>query len=65
MPSPKTYLTFSAVIFAVIALAHLTRAIEQWPIVVGPWMVPVSLSWLGAIAAAGVSAWAFSLARKA
>jgi hypothetical protein len=65
MPSLKTFLTVSAAIFAFIALAHLVRAIAQWPIVIGPWTVPVALSWVGAIAAAAVSVWAFSLARKA
>jgi len=64
MPSLKSYLTISAAIFALVALAHLARAIAQWPIVIGPWTVPVALSWVGAIAAAGLSVWAFSLARK-
>jgi hypothetical protein len=65
MPSRKSYLTLSAAVFALVALAHLLRAIAQWPIVIGPWTVPVALSWIGAIAAAALSAWAFSLARKA
>ncbi len=64
MSSLKAFLTLSATIFAFIALAHLARAIAQWPIAIGPWAVPVSLSWLGAIAAAAISAWAFSLARR-
>ena len=64
MPSLKSYLTLSATIFAVIASAHVARAIAQWTIVIGPWTVPVALSWVGAIAAAALSAWAFSLARK-
>lgn len=64
MPSLKSYLTLSAAIFAVVALAHLTRAIAAWTIVIGPWTVPVALSWIGAIAAAGLSVWAFLLVRK-
>jgi hypothetical protein len=64
MPSLKSYLTLSAAIFAVVALAHLTRAIAAWTIAIGPWTVPVALSWFGAIAAAGLSVLAFSLARK-
>jgi hypothetical protein len=64
VPSLKSYLTLSAVVFAVVALAHLTRAIEAWTIVVGPWTVPVAVSWIGAIAAAVLSGWAFSLAGK-
>jgi hypothetical protein len=45
----------------VVALAHIVRAFEQWTIVIGPWTVPVALSWIGAVAAAGLSGWAFSL----
>lgn len=57
------YLTITATVFAVVALAHLVRAIEQWSIVIGPWTVPVSLSWIAAIATAGLSGWAFTLLR--
>jgi hypothetical protein len=64
MPSLKSYLTLSAVVFAIVALAHLTRAIAGWTIVIGPWTVPVALSWIGAVAAAALSGWAFSLARR-
>ena len=64
MPSIKSYLALSAVIFAVVALAHLARALAQWTIVIGPWTVPVALSWIGTIAAAALSAWAFSLTRR-
>jgi hypothetical protein len=36
MSSQHRYLAISAVIFAVVAIAHLTRAIEAWPITIGP-----------------------------
>lgn len=57
------YLTISAAAFAVVALAHVARAIAQWSIVIGPWSVPVELSWVAAVATAGLSGWAFSLLR--
>ena len=60
----KTYIIISAAVFAVIAAAHLTRAIEQWTIVIDHWTIPVAVSWIGAAAAAALSIWAFSLARK-
>ena len=65
MATTKTYLNISATVFAIVALAHLARAIAQWPIAIGPWNVPLVLSWFAAIPAAGLSIWAFSLARKA
>jgi hypothetical protein len=60
----KTYITVSALVFAVVALAHLVRAIAQWSIVIDHWTIPVAVSWIGAAAAAALSVWAFSLARK-
>jgi hypothetical protein len=64
MVSQKSYLMLSATIFAIVALAHLLRAIEQWTIVIGLWTVPIALSWLGAIVAGILSVWAFSLALR-
>jgi hypothetical protein len=58
------YLAISAAVFAVVALAHVVRAIAQWTISIGPWSVPVTLSWVAALATAGLSAWAFSLLRR-
>ena len=63
MAKLKNYLIISATVFAVVALAHLARALQQWPITIGPWSVPVDLSWLGAIAAAALSLWAILLLR--
>ena len=57
------YLTISATAFAVVAIAHVARAVAQWSIVIGPWSVPIELSWLAAIVTAGLSGWAFSLLR--
>lgn len=61
MTSRQRYLVISASVFAVVAAAHLVRAIKAWPLVIGPWNVPVDLSWLGAIAAGALSAWAILL----
>ena len=61
MTQTDRYLTISATAFAVVAVAHVVRALEQWTIVIGPWQVPIAMSWVGAIATAGHSGWAFSL----
>ena len=61
MTQTDRYLTISATAFAVVAIAHVVRALEQWPIVIGPWTVPIALSWIAAVATAGLSGWAFSL----
>jgi len=61
MTQTDRYLIISATAFAMVAVAHVVRAIEQWTIVIGPWSVPIGLSWIGAFATAGLSGWAFSL----
>ena len=63
MTQTDGYLTISATAFAVVALAHVARAIAQWSIVIGPWNVPVAASWIAAIVTAGFSFWAYSLLR--
>jgi len=63
MSSQKRYLVISATVFAVVAIAHLTRAIQGWPITISTWSVPLDLSWLGAIAAGALSAWGILLLR--
>jgi len=63
MAKLRNYLIISATVFAVVAFAHMIRDLQQWPITIGPWSVPVDLSWLGAIAAAALSLWAILLLR--
>jgi hypothetical protein len=57
------YLIISATVFAVVAIAHVVRAIEQWPITIGPWQVPLEVSWLAAVATAALSVWSILLLR--
>lgn len=64
MAKLRNYLIVSAAVFAVVALAHLIRAIEHWPITIGPWNVPVDVSWLGAIATGSLSTWSILLLRE-
>ena len=64
MTSRQRYLVISATVFGFVAGAHLVRAIKAWPITIGPWSVPVDLSWLGAVAAGALSLWAVLLLRE-
>jgi len=41
----------SGVIFIVIALVHLLRIIYGWKVVIGPWPVPDSVSWVALVVA--------------
>jgi len=53
------YLTISSTVFAVVAVAHIARAIAQWPIQIGPVAVPLELSWPAGIVAGALSLWGF------
>jgi hypothetical protein len=63
MSNPRNYLAVSALVFALVALAHLLRAVNSWPLVFGEWPVPAALSWGAAIVTATLCAWSLSLLR--
>jgi hypothetical protein len=48
----NAYATISALIFALVAIAHLVRLVKQWAVQIGPASVPMSVSWIGLIIAA-------------
>lgn len=58
----RSYLLVSGVVFALVALLHLVRVVNGWSFVVGPWDMPMSVSWLGALGPGVLAAWAFRLA---
>ena len=62
--SCRTYLWFSGTIFGIVATLHVLRLINGWPFQVGPFILPVALSWAGAAAAAALCLWAFRLSAR-
>ena len=56
---PNSYTIVSALIFALVAIAHLVRLIKQWVVQIGPTSVPMSASWIGLIVAALLAIWGF------
>lgn len=48
----KTFLAVTGVIFLVIAVLHLLRAVLGWSAVIGSFEVPIWLSWVAAVVAA-------------
>ena len=60
----KSYLMISGIIFAVVALLHLVRAIVNIRVQIGSVVVPKRISWGGFFAAALLSVWAFILATQ-
>ncbi|HEY9016185.1 MAG TPA: hypothetical protein VIM84_14115 [Gemmatimonadales bacterium] len=57
----RAYLQISGILFGVIALAHLLRIFQHWPIALGSHAVPLWVSWLGLFVAGGLSIWALRL----
>lgn len=50
--SHRTFLAVSGIIFLVIAVLHLLRAVLGWRAVIGSFEVPIWLSWVAAVVAA-------------
>ena len=53
------YAVVSGTVFGLVAIAQAVRALNQWPVQVGPFQIPVLASWLVCIIAAGLCVWAF------
>lgn len=64
MCSQRLFLYIVAAIFLVVALLHLMRLINGWPVIVGDWLVPLSVSWGGVVVPASLSVWALMIARS-
>jgi hypothetical protein len=58
----KTFSLLAGAIFTLVALFHLIRIFEDWPLIIGDWSVPKSLSWVGLIVAGGLALLGFRVA---
>jgi ABC-type methionine transport system permease subunit len=59
----KTYCRVSALLFTIVAIAHLTRLISGWPIQVNGAVIPLNVSWVGFVIAGGLATWGFRESR--
>ncbi len=57
----RQYCLVSGVLFALVALAHLLRIVNDIPVLVDDYDVPMLLSWIGFAVPAGLALWAFRL----
>jgi hypothetical protein len=60
----KNFFITAAVIFLIVSILHLLRAISGLPLILGVWEFPIWLSWLAFIIAGFMSYWGFKLVRK-
>ena len=60
----RAYLLITGLVFGAVTLLHILRLAYAWPAQIGGWTVPLELSWIGAVVAGALCAWAFALARR-
>ena len=53
------YPVVSGVFFGAVAVFQAVRAINQWPVHVGTFEIPVWASWIAMVVAGGLCLWAF------
>jgi len=56
---PNKYVLVSGVVFGVVALLQLVRAINQWSVQIDSFSVPVWASWIAAVVTGVLCVWAF------
>jgi hypothetical protein len=44
--SQKTFSLISGLVFVVVTLAHLSRIVFHWELILAGWPVPVALNWV-------------------
>src|SRR5262245_29587755 len=47
----RTFAMVAGIIFSLVALFHLVRIVQGWPVIIGDWSVPKSVSWVALIVA--------------
>ena len=62
--NPRTYLAISGVLFGIVAVFHLLRVVNSWQWTLGPWSVPMYVSWVGAIGPGILCVWAARLSAR-
>ncbi len=61
--SSTGFCRIAASLFGVVALAHVARLALDVPVTVGTASIPMWISWLGLLAAGGLSVWGFRSSR--
>ncbi len=64
MNSPKTGLRVASIVFAIFAIGHLLRLINHAQVTLGTHTIPMGVSWVALIVAAGLSIWMWRLSKS-
>jgi len=60
----NSYVVVSGLVFGVVAVLQVVRAVNQWPVQIGEFNIAVSASWIAALVAGGLCYWAFASRSK-
>lgn len=60
----RPFVTLSTLVFIVVALAHALRLYRHWLLQLGPYAVPVDVSWVGLVIAGLLAIWGTTLLRR-
>jgi len=55
----NSYAAITALIFAIVALAHIVRVMYRWAVQIGPLSISMSASWVAFVIAALLAIWGF------
>ncbi|HVT33440.1 MAG TPA: hypothetical protein VHE32_12380 [Rhodanobacteraceae bacterium] len=59
-----TYRLVSGIVFGIVSILQLIRAINGWPVQIGPFAVPLWFSWIAFVVAGALCVWAFRTQRR-
>jgi hypothetical protein len=55
----NSYALISALIFALVAVAHVLRLVNRWTVAIGPYNVSTNVSWAALVISALLAIWGF------
>ena len=59
----QAYFFLTRILFGVVAWMHLLRILNHWAVTIGPWAIPMWVSWLGLALAGSLCVWAIRLGK--
>jgi hypothetical protein len=60
----RTFSLIASAIFALVAVAHLLRAVADWPVIVDTTAIPIWASWVACVVAAALAWWGYAAYRR-
>jgi hypothetical protein len=62
--NPRNYALLAAIVFAIVAMLQLLRAVGGWPLTIATTSVPLSASWIAGALAGVLAILGFAASRR-